>query len=911
MTKEIKNWLAEKPRKLILCESMKNGGAWVRGLNRFDGMDVSGVTVTNLQMLAKEIVIAKLSFESESADVDCIDDDTAKMLIKNIISGKKYKEKIPPEAVDTALAGEFYRIINELRWGKKKSDFQPNEVESISISLIEEVQKDYEEMLENGDGAEGTRHYDRTTLILAAISMLEEAAPEEPAFLRFKKQHLGLLLPWNLLPLEKSFIDALLPFTAEEQLTEISMIYRERYELKDDDVSVVKAYTMANEIRHIVKDIREKKIPISDVDILCMDQKLLSSGLMIMAEEGIPVCLDAGVEAIKNTMLRFVLEYCDWISEGGVRDLEYQVRNAGFVAYDNQLADTKGRKAAAEDYNNKVRETAEQLRDIFQNGGEDRLKNWLEKMNGAIGTHAKKRGLIWAGYMAVMDLLRKRYTYDIGVVDVKKAVEEVSAAINKMKINKDVKESALRMMLFSKPYVTDRDYLYIVGMSDSNFSISTADSPLLKREVVNKMVELPEMYSLTPLEQKEQYLTETLCMTKAKQITMSYAGYDVTQTIPQELAVSIYMTRLMMDLGKNEPDESERGYKISDYNYIDGTNDDWIIDGLAENQTKPSSTKKSGPENLSASNLNQMLECPRRFYYNKIRGIYVDEELKLDTGSWLDAARKGTLCHRTFQEYCDAELIGKNSVSDAVNESKLNEIFYALVENLKKEVPVPSKVVFDREVHEYREGVLATLQDLQRELHNQPEGKPWEVYACEMQIGMQEGDVLYTEKIPAEKDENNNPTLYLDVCFHGELDRVDSYKDADGKIHFRIIDYKTGNYEKQEEKLKKNKWPQHVVYQKILTDYAENTLQLKDFSVDEFIYVFPFEKKNKYIRIDGESLTEFADSINETLVKVLYKHEYKNEESNTRESVGGLNYKGVCKYCNYADMCIDLMGAKL
>ncbi len=911
MTKEIKNWLAEKPRKLILCESMKNGGAWVRGLNRFEGVDVSGVTVTNLQMLAKEIIIAKQSYEKESAYVDCIDDDTAKMLIKNIISGKEYESIIPRETVDTALAGEFYRIINELRCGKKNPNFQPNEADKINISLIEKVQKDYAKMLKNEEDFNEGNCYDNVALILTAIRILENTQPGDPAFIRFKKQNVGLLLPWDLLPLEKRFIEAFLPFTAEDYLTEISMIHRDINELRCGDIRVVKAYTMANEIRNIVKNIREKKIPISDVDILCMDQKLLSSGLMIMAEEGIPVYVDSGVEAVKNPMLQFVLEYCDWISEGGVRDLEYQIGKAGFVVYDKGLAETQGRKVASEDYDTKVLETTEQLRMIFQTDGEDLLKNWFDRIDTAVRLHAKERGLTWAGYVAIMGLLRKRYSYDNSVMDVKAAAEEISSAVKKMRINKETNGSAVRMMLFSKRYVTDRDYIYFVGMSDSNFSISTADSSLLKRAVINQMVELPDIYALTPQEQKEKFLNDTLCMTKAKQVTMSYAGYDVTQTIPQELAVSIYMTRLMKELGKTNPDESESGYKILDYNYIDGKNDDWILDEVEQNQENPTLSKKTGPEKLSASNLNQMLECPRRYYYNKVRSIYVKEELKLDTGSWLDAARKGTLCHNTFQEYCNAELVGKTDVSEVVNESKLNEIFDDLVERLKKEVPIPSQVVFDREVNEYRKGIFTTLQNLHRELHDKPDNKQWQVFACELQIGMNDGDLLYTEKIAVEKDENSNPTISLDVCFYGELDRVDQYKDETGKHHFRIIDYKTGNFEKQEEKIKNNKWPQHVVYKKILEDYLKNTLRLTNFTIDEFIYVFPFEKKNKYIRISGESLTKFGDDIEETLVKVLYKHEYNSGETNTRESITKRNYKGRCDYCNYASMCIDLMGNKL
>ena len=135
------------------------------------------------------------------------------------------------------------------------------------------------------------------------------------------------------------------------------------------------------------------------------------------------------------------------------------------------------------------------------------------------------------------------------------------------------------------------------------------------------------------------------------------------------------------------------------------------------------------------------------------------------------------------------------------------------------------------------------------------------------------------------------PVLFH-LTFSGIIDRLDGYTDQDGKRHYRIVDYKTGNAESfRKYKLENKKGyqtTQHAIYQM----YAGQSG-----SVDLFEYHFPFEEEegNRRIRI-----REFSDPLQGEDESVL-------QELHNSFVLGDFPPKprtGGCGFCNYSDICL-------
>ena len=220
------------------------------------------------------------------------------------------------------------------------------------------------------------------------------------------------------------------------------------------------------------------------------------------------------------------------------------------------------------------------------------------------------------------------------------------------------------------------------------------------------------------------------------------------------------------------------------------------------------------------------------------------------------------------------------------------------------------------------------------ELHQEfsDPSNPWQVLACEKAFGREGAAGLrqdYTFVPPADQDplgdiiqdgDSVNPDISRDtlqggdtantdmsdmcgddpaacpVLFHltfsGIIDRLDGYTDENGKRHYRIVDYKTGNAESfRKYKLENKKGyqtTQHAIYQM----YAGQSG-----SVDLFEYHFPFEEEegNRRIRI-----REFGDPIHGKDDAVL--QELHN--SFVRGNFPPKPETGGCGFCNYSDICL-------
>ena len=330
---------------------------------------------------------------------------------------------------------------------------------------------------------------------------------------------------------------------------------------------------------------------------------------------------------------------------------------------------------------------------------------------------------------------------------------------------------------------------------------------------------------------------------------------------------------------------------------------------------------------FSPSSLDNFLSCPAKYNYRRIRWIPEEDYSCPDSGVWLSAADKGSYFHLILQYYIEQQFVGREGVTAEMDMDLFAEVFRNATEKILELVPIESPAVAKQEQEAVRDAAVRYLSELHQEFSDP--SNPWQVLACEKAFGregeaglrqdyafippadqdpfediIQDGDSVNSDisgdivqggyavnsGVPGD-DPAVCPVLFH-LTFSGIIDRLDGYTDQDGKRHYRIVDYKTGNAESfRKYKLENKKGyqtTQHAIYQM----YAGQSG-----SVDLFEYHFPFEEEegNRRIRI-----REFSDPLQGEDESVL-------QELHNSFVLGDFPPKprtGGCGFCNYSDICL-------
>ena len=314
---------------------------------------------------------------------------------------------------------------------------------------------------------------------------------------------------------------------------------------------------------------------------------------------------------------------------------------------------------------------------------------------------------------------------------------------------------------------------------------------------------------------------------------------------------------------------------------------------------------------FSPSSLDTFLACPAKYNYQKLRRIPEEDYTVPDSGVWLNPADKGTYFHLILQEYIEQRFAGRDSISPEMDMDLFEVIFRTATEKTLDLVPVETPAVARQEQEEVRDAAVRYLTELHQEFSDP--ANPWRVLACEKPFGRAgvpglQQDYEYippadTDSVGAEKtgacpeapdssgdiEETVHPDLFH-LTFSGIIDRLDGYTDADGKKHFRIVDYKTGSFEnfkkyKLEDK-KKHPTTQHTIYQMYVSQSG---------SVDAFEYHFPFEEKDEDRKI---RIRDFGDPLHDDDILECLHDAFVLWDFSPEPKTGG------CNYCKYSDICL-------
>lgn len=197
---------------------------------------------------------------------------------------------------------------------------------------------------------------------------------------------------------------------------------------------------------------------------------------------------------------------------------------------------------------------------------------------------------------------------------------------------------------------------------------------------------------------------------------------------------------------------------------------------------------------LSASTLHSYLECPKKFYYQVVKGLRIEDEVN----DSLDAGTLGTVCHDTLEAlYCGPEAMADrgdfdkrySSWEDKPHLNEITEKYLASWLTKEGQAAVKDKIyslicsklhcdeVTGPDLLDARLALQYVTQVIRRDIELIRERGPITIIGLEKKYKQVE--------------------LYDGFKFKGYIDRLDSF--ADGSV--RVVDYKTGSDDPEKLKL--------------------------------------------------------------------------------------------------------------
>ena len=187
---------------------------------------------------------------------------------------------------------------------------------------------------------------------------------------------------------------------------------------------------------------------------------------------------------------------------------------------------------------------------------------------------------------------------------------------------------------------------------------------------------------------------------------------------------------------------------------------------------------------LSATALQQYLSCPVQFYYSKIKKLTNEDEVN----ETLDAGLIGSVLHESIEEiYSGKARISKDFLSECLKKESYAEVVRRhIMDNLKCLEISGRNLIYESLIRRYVRQILLTDRNLL-------EKKNLDSFRI-LELEKKETDVIGGLK------------------FIGIMDRVDSFED--GVI--RVVDYKTGDADRDADSLRRAHELQARMYADVL-----------------------------------------------------------------------------------------------
>ena len=830
-------------KKIIITDDSDNLNRIIK-MYAINGNGFLNARVINIIDVAKEIIIEHFLNENNLSFINMIDDEISINLLETIIE-ENANDIIPESSYSLDTAREVLRNINILR--SNDSNLNYDDYKTLYLKNI--IDK-YEEKLK------GLKVYDGVSLIKDALKNCF-ASNENVAFLFFNE-------------------------ISDEERKMLIKRYPNHFVLDSpcycNKIAFSKSYGVFNEIKNVCEDILNRKLSLGDINIVYPSVQYENPIRAMLELYKIEYNFISGQNGLNNSYVQMLISVLKFAASNYsfsyLRDLffnkDFKINDLNLPKEYNQTVKNgigfgANRYFNDEYYKDNSLEFVSFLRQLVTtlkeyDGNKVFLSELLSSLNELLVSYCDKK--INTSFLNTIiddyNFLQTKENFNNAVLTLLDKISNITICDNE-------EDNKINLYLIKKKVkVLTRKYNYVVGLSESYFTLNNSESPLLSDDELEKYLISSERFKANNKEEVHQTtFINSLNYLNDCEIYYSYPYFDTVNNM--ELSKSSLYLRLQNKYGVVDSDIKTN----SSYDFI---NRDIRVLNRYEFKKIDSETKDILDITISASALEELAACSFKYYYHYDKHLKLYESRDFNPTTFLEAVDFGTFVHAIFEKYISEKFIKRNEYGSSFDEKMYENVFKEALDEIKKTCPVGLANAYDKDVSKVRQGSINYLE----KFHDDFKKTKWKVYACEYKLDPLKNTIVF---------EYDEKTIRLHI--KGSVDRIDYYDDENGR-HYRIFDYKTGKKKKKEKDVKDNKTFQYFLYKKALLN-NENKEFIKG-NIESFSYVFPFEKKSFNQEYNPEISEKNEDKIREILGNYFIYKDFKKCDN--------------CTYCDYAKCCL-------
>lgn len=787
-----------------------------------------------------------------------------------------------PNLIDAKTAEEVYKVIMELKYGGLKSFPEIKNLDKIykeyEIKLRELNAMDYCDIIAEASKSSNIITYQEKKIAIA--SNIEFNNLEGIFFKKLTEKGCTMIK----MPV-KSVEDHPKSYYYKEE--------RDYIEFNNKCIRFYEGYGTKEEIGIIIDDIKRKRVPLDEVVIAYTSSKYADLINIEFEKENIPITFGKGLGVESSSTFRFIKTIFTWatnyynvneirpiFANGDIKidgmsapEIYEELIECKIVSLrenykrvlklDENTNVSVGKDKSLKKYQIRrqwLREFFTKLFEIIPKDNHIRLDQYIPKLINLITIYVKNINKYdGAAKQAILQTLDK--ISDINIqVSRREYFDIILSYVKQSKILRSQPQPGnIFATSFKNAGYTGRKNLYLIGLDSISLSNKVVESPILldimKSEISDRIAFAKEGYEY------KKYKIKELLTADFENIFIGYSNFD-TVNIKAQSPAQIY-NELKDIVGERRVEENEEKERVI----------------LGRDIIK------------SATALEILAECPRKFYLKYLMGLNPKEDIDIRVDTWLDPLTKGIIVHEVLNNYFN--LNEKEQTKD-----KLVELVEEQCINAEKENVYLLNEVYLRE----KQNLIDVCQDIIDVTRNDLE---WKVLVNELSFG---DKVKKNNEIFGLLPNQRIDIMGLELDISGAIDRVDISRTDENK--FRIVDYKTGNMSNFDKKLRitigrgKNKdydysqtqKIQYYIYKKALERILESKNISSKQEVKRFTYIFGGHENNGIIDLDFNE--EFIQIIENRIKNLLDMDILKSQDEVIYDP------EENCKYCDYSPICI-------
>ena len=859
-------------KRVLIVSDLARANASIRHYERETGKMIRGVSCMTLAQIADKIRLyaasetINFSAENDESPVEMLKPEKAmglfmSVLMENLNQLSYYKD---PKLLDLANVREILNKVNLVRAGGWKSDAAEN---SERLADLRNLASLYDERLKKEDA------FDSIALLRAAIDSIASWQNQKLILSLLIASDISYLTDDTecLNGVQQTLLDKLKDIVGlqEVSLTEESYSIDSLSNLKDK-ASFYRGYSAFNEAAYIANDIFKHHYPFGTVSVLYTSSSQIPALQAALAGNEISMKILSSYLVSEDPYVSLVHRIKAWARDGFTEEQLAKILESPllYVPYQPEQKDPNEKKnpnaISWKNSNDYFLQAKTRREDQFILGwgyqrnrafidhernltpAPDARRTRLLQLHESLldifsdcfckntdGTFVEQNAEPQTVFTKLYDFLKnntKSTSRNVGLDGIQKLVDAVSYDTRELPLADildlldqitsilsmpdEEEANAVSVQSLDDWHVLERAHVYIIGLSLKDMQGDPVQSPVMTDEEMNTYLGngyKPTLANRAKL--REENLYRTLGTFHGETITFGYSFYD-TQGFFESNPAPFYREALKQFGNGNEDEVCEFIYgnpKEQDYTLYASMTDTQTDTGTTDTSLKAEADDAKSQAalqvNTSASNMELLLNCPKQYAYKKLLHILENSIVSPQSGRWLDPAHKGTFFHRLMQQYAEQVLIipVREEMTKEEAHTLLDTIGKQIEKDMLVEMPVAFLTLADRETEELIDAAEKYIERRLKGEDSELRRNGWRVLATEQ---------WYQEA--HYKIQSYSGTDY-DFISCGSIDRIDYKLDANAKqVHFRIIDYKTGQKKNKEKEMNLGHLLQPLLYMSAL-----------------------------------------------------------------------------------------------